>query len=1009
MTNTLTDTIAEFTTNGGGAGAGVYLPLGTSAIADGTNGTFFTQFAINDITQGPGVAVNIVISDAAVITASTGFGAGNGSMVQFNYDSSDTTGGAPNHFRIRNGGGFVVASLSPGGTAYNPLPGVTYDLWIEIKNGTGTTADTYQVFMDGGDIPTRTLLYGAGGSTSTFTLRNGGTSKALQTLYLAHGGNTTNVAGANIDNIYVTPGLNFTNPVTGLPPSVLFPTISAQPAEERVYEGHSAIFMAAASGGGLTYRWQKDNAFIGDDTHRTGSSTNMLLINNLSAADIGNYQIVVSNSVGSITSSIAPLSLVTPSTLYETNVLSANPLYYYRLDETGDPSTNAQAFDYIGGSNAVYGTSAQNGFSGIAGPGPTDGFPGLSSGNFAANFFNLTANSHITEALPWSLNTNTVTLSGWIKPTGVHNPFEGIIFSRGGTTVAGLNYSTTGTTLGYTWNNEGGTTSWDSGLQPPSDQWSFVALVVTPTNATIHLMNTNGLVSSTHIYPHIVQRFDGTNLIGDDGSIASGLRIMNGAIDDVAVFNTALSRSQLENIFFAATGVTNYAPAIVSGPSPQSLSVYPGQTAQFTVAGGGSDPVYYQWQLEGTNISNSGNITGTATDTITITNANNGNAGNYSLILTNSSGAVTSGVATLTILTPGAPITITLSSVQPSGSDWNSPNYWSDNNPASVSAISNPGSTYEVFAGARLRSPATVNSPFPGDTLTIDGDGVFADGSTNTPNTGELRFKHSADTSIFFKKLILNGGELDNGDNGAVTITGGELNVESQSTIYTDSSSSAGSLRNYQVASWLTGAGTLQYSSYDSAFLNDLNLTGTSNSFSGQWNIMRGAVVGSGINSLGTNTVKILTDGALETAYDINNPNADLIINGSGKVFLHQNDTFHKVIINGIELAQGTHPASALGASLPANFPATWPLQIGSTINTASGSITVLEGTVAPVTLGLSQTNSTLTLTWSPNAQGLQEATNLTGPWTTVSNGLTSPFVVTNFSDPEHFYRVKVQ
>jgi hypothetical protein len=293
--------------------------------------------------------------------------------------------------------------------------------------------------------------------------------------------------------------------------------------------------------------------------------------------------------------------------------------------------------------------------------------------------------------------------------------------------------------------------------------------------------------------------------------------------------------------------------------------------------------------------------------------------------------------------------------------------------------------------------------------LTLDGDGVFADGSTNTPNTGELRFKHSAATSIFFKKLVLNGGQVDNGDNGPVTITGGEVNIQSTSTIYMDSSSSAGSLRNYQIDSWLTGTGSLQYSSFDSIFANDLNVTGTTNTFSGQWVIMRGTVLGTGSGSLGTNTIAVLTDGALETAYDINNPNADLVITGNGKVFLHQNDTFHKVIINGIELAQGTHPASELTASLPANFRATWPLQIGSAVNNASGSITVLQGVVASVTLQLAQTNSTLVLSWSPNAQGLQECTNVLGPWTAVTNGATSPFTVTNFSDPAHFYRVKVQ
>ena len=46
--------------------------------------------------------------------------------------------------------------------------------------------------------------------------------------------------------------------------------------------------------------------------------------------------------------------------------------------------------------------------------------------------------------------------------------------------------------------------------------WSLVALVVTPTNNTVYLINTNGLQFSTHIYNHVPQIFEGPTLIGGD-------------------------------------------------------------------------------------------------------------------------------------------------------------------------------------------------------------------------------------------------------------------------------------------------------------------------------------------------------------------------------------------------------------------------------------------------------------------------------------------------------------
>ena len=72
-----------------------------------------------------------------------------------------------------------------------------------------------------------------------------------------------------------------------------------------------------------------------------------------------------------------------------------------------------------------------------------------------------------------------------------------------------------------------------------------------------------------------------------------------------------------------------------------------------------------------------------------------------------------------------------------------------------------------------MRTPAAATSSvFPGDTLTVDGDGVWVNNGSTT--IGEIRFKHGSGTagSVYFKKLVMNGGQLDQGDSGTVTLTG---------------------------------------------------------------------------------------------------------------------------------------------------------------------------------------------------------------------------------------------
>jgi uncharacterized repeat protein (TIGR03803 family) len=90
---------------------------------------------------------------------------------------------------------------------------------------------------------------------------------------------------------------------------------------------------------------------------------------------------------------------------------------------------------------------------------------------------------------------------------------------------------------------------------------------------------------------------------------------------------------------------------------PASQSVFVGADAILSAAVSGSAPLYYQWRGNGTNLTDGGNIYGSANRTLTFSNVIPGNAGTYSLIVSNTQGFVVSSNATLAV-TSSAPIIV---------------------------------------------------------------------------------------------------------------------------------------------------------------------------------------------------------------------------------------------------------------------------------------------------------------------------------------------------------------
>jgi hypothetical protein len=108
-------------------------------------------------------------------------------------------------------------------------------------------------------------------------------------------------------------------------------------------------------------------------------------------------------------------------------------------------------------------------------------------------------------------------------------------------------------------------------------------------------------------------------------------------------------------------GMLTYLRVAGSNAVAQALSIlvppvndiaFVGQSSIFSVIAGHIGTLNYQWQLNG------GNIAGATNVSYTIPAVTAANLGNYTVLLTSGAFSVTSGVATLTVLTQPAPVTV---------------------------------------------------------------------------------------------------------------------------------------------------------------------------------------------------------------------------------------------------------------------------------------------------------------------------------------------------------------
>lgn len=332
----------------------------------------------------------------------------------------------------------------------------------------------------------------------------------------------------------------------------------------------------------FTYQWQHAGTNIGTPTI-TANVTNTLTLGPITAADAGNYTVIVTNAYGVTNSATATLTVIAPAAnSYAAALLNlpSNPTNlfgYWRLDDLVT-TNNTTLQNYWNGNNGQVNAvdlGNQKITAGVAGaPYPTFPTPHLATQlGTRGDLWSLPYRVDLAN-LP-SAQTN-MTFTMWVKG-GVR------LMARNG---YGQGYgleNQSGNAIRFYWgayNSTNGirTAQWDTGLSAPENDWAFVGVVVDGTNATVYVGTKtsftsatsadvggfydpeNGgymtLVNSTTIGESNLRLGVGRNPIpwADDGNGAPWTSA-GGTWSDVAVFYQVLTANQMKGLFLAGNGL----------------------------------------------------------------------------------------------------------------------------------------------------------------------------------------------------------------------------------------------------------------------------------------------------------------------------------------------------------------------------------------------------------------------------------------------------------------------
>ena len=220
----------------------------------------------------------------------------------------------------------TYATITSGGVLTGKSAG-TVTVTASYTEGGVTKTATKSVTVNPNPSPTLSTISISGpdsvskGSTATYTCTatySNGTTKAVTpswsvspTSYatITSGGVLTGKSAGTVTVTASYGGKTATKIVTVTVP-IVKPTITTQPKSQEVNEGSPVTFSVTATGTTpLSYQWYKGSTKI------SGATSASYKISSVKTSDAGSYKVTVTNSAGSVTSSVATLTVNVPVTL----------------------------------------------------------------------------------------------------------------------------------------------------------------------------------------------------------------------------------------------------------------------------------------------------------------------------------------------------------------------------------------------------------------------------------------------------------------------------------------------------------------------------------------------------------------------------------------------------------------------------------------------------------------------------------------------------------------------
>jgi hypothetical protein len=423
--------------------------------------------------------------------------------------------------------------------------------------------------------------------------------------------------------------------VYGAPSIVTEPTTTLD-----IFAGQSPVLsMSAAGAPPITYQWTSNGVVV--STAQTYTITGI--------ENGGTYVGTAINADGS--ASTAPITLTVlpvPTAPYPVQVLSDHPIAFWRLDETSGDI----AYDYVGGNNGIYSNVAlayAPSYNPVSDP----------SEGYAPYFGGLQTNDSYVGSIPTNIS--------FTAPTNVNAEFSIEMWAQqysadndGGLAAIGIGYGgeefaldsggfDPAHDLRFYVNNAGDVNSGATshvGLQDTSSMWHHVVAVCDEANKLVSLY-----IDGTNAASTAITTKSGIRSLTSPMSI--GARISGngdnnydnqyfGLIDEVAVYNYALTSNQVAAHYLAAgiaPIITQLLPTGFGGTETTNVDA----TASFTVEATGTPPLYYFWTgPSGTVISTN--------QTLNLPDVQTSEQGLFSVIVSNAYGVTQPASAYLSVV-----------------------------------------------------------------------------------------------------------------------------------------------------------------------------------------------------------------------------------------------------------------------------------------------------------------------------------------------------------------------